>query len=229
MDVERYGRRESDRVVKVLKQMGWARQQGRQGSERGKYFWVNGIQEYSSKNLYSSLYSTQNLVPEPVSDNMEYRNIAFQGKNRELSKKEKTGNELNSPLLVDGNPLAPPTHVSTENRSFQKTGGAVFHGESETSENQSQSGLQTTEEWNIAKFQEKEETSENQSQSGIEPIEKWNIAQNSYIPLTSLFDGIEIKKLTTHWVAKTDRFVGTGLTENEAREDLMSKMRSQNS
>jgi predicted P-loop ATPase len=226
MDTERHGRRESDRVIKVLKQLGWTRQQVRQGSERGKYFWVNGIQESSSKNINSNLYSTQNLVPEPVSDNMESRNIAFQEKNSKLSKKVEIGNGLNPPLSVDGNPPTPPTSLSTEDRFFQKTGGAVFHGESETTENQPQSGIEPTEEWNTAKIQKKDETVENQSQSGIEPTEEWNIAQNSYIPPTSLLGGIEIKKLTTHWVAKTDRFVGTGRTENEAREDLMSRMRS---
>ncbi len=226
MDTERHGRRESDRVVKALKQLGWTKQQVRQGSERGKYFWVNGIQEFSSKNIYSNLYSTQNLVPEPVSDNMESRNIAFQEKNSKLSKKVEIGNGLNPPLSVDGNPPTPPTSLSTEDRFFQKTGGAVFHGESETTENQPQSGIEPTEEWNTAKIQKKDETVENQSQSGIEPTEEWNIAQNSYIPPTSLLGGIEIKKLTTHWVAKTDRFVGTGRTENEAREDLMSRMRS---
>jgi hypothetical protein len=224
MDCERHGRRESDRVIKVLKQLGWTRQQVRQGSERGKYFWVNGIQESSSKNINSNLYSTQNLVPEPVSDNMESRNIAFQEKNSKLSKKVEIGNGLNPPLSVDGNPPTPPTSLSTENRFFQKTGGAVFHGESETAENQSQSGIEPIEKWNIAKIQKKGEMTENQSQSGIEPIEKWNIAQNSYIPPTSLLDGIETRELSTHWAAKKGNTVGVGCTEKDAIDDLMARL-----
>jgi hypothetical protein len=160
---------------------------------------------------------------------MEYRNIAFSDKNRELSKNEENGSELNPSTDSSGNPSAPPTHVSTENRFFQKTGGAVFHTESETAENQSQSGLQTTEEWNIAKFKKKDETAENQSQSGLQATEKWNIAQNSYIPQTSLLDGIETKKFETHWCAIKGDTVGVGSTENDAREHLMSKMRSHNS
>jgi predicted P-loop ATPase len=49
-------------------------------------------------------------------------------------------------------------------------------------------------------------------------------AQNSYIPPTSLFDGIEIKKLSTHWVAKKGNVVGFGATEQEAIDDLMARL-----
>jgi hypothetical protein len=227
MDCERHGRRESDRVVKVLKQLGWVKQQEGKGSNRGKYFWIpNVILQFSQNELNYKLNYTPNPVPEPVSDNMSFCNLGFQDKNSKLSKKEENGSELNPPLSVDRNPSTPPTQLSTENRFFQKTGGAKLQTETKTAENQSQSGIEATEKCNLAKLQKKSETAETQSQSGIEATEKCNLAKNSKITPTSLFDGIEILKLSTHWAAKTDRFVGIGGTEKEAREDLVSKMRN---
>jgi predicted P-loop ATPase len=41
---------------------------------------------------------------------------------------------------------------------------------------------------------------------------------------TSLFDGIEILKLSTHWAAKKGDVVGIGATEQEAIDDLMARL-----
>jgi predicted P-loop ATPase len=120
MDVERYGRRESDRVVKVLKQMGWAKQRdwNRQSINRGGYFWVAPQWHHwhhSQNELECQLECHQNPYPEPVSGNGTIGTTAFLEKNSKLSKKVEIGNGLNPSTDSSGNPSALPTPFSTEN------------------------------------------------------------------------------------------------------------------